>query len=64
MIIRHGERPGAVQPPFEVNAAGNRRKRVIGGSRLERAGALVELFDPASGTFRPGLVCDHGAVRT
>ncbi len=56
MIIRHGERPGAVQPPFGVNAAGNHESGSLAVLGWQRAGALVELFHPASGTFRPGLV--------
>jgi hypothetical protein len=57
MLIRHAEKPAPSGPPFGITAAGLRDSRSLIVDGWERAGALVELFDPLDGKLRrPGLV--------
>lgn len=56
MLIRHAEKPVGNQPPHGVTIDG-----IVDGKSLtvlgwQRAGALVELFDPSREPLRPGLV--------
>jgi hypothetical protein len=53
MIIRHGEKPAG--STSGVDADGNEDDSSLTAAGWERAHRLVELFDPAQGSPRPGL---------
>jgi len=53
MVIRHGEKPDGAEPG--VDAEGRPDDSSLTATGWERANRLVDLFDPASGTPRPGL---------
>ena len=52
MIIRHAEKPGESGMPYGVNADGEIDKESLTTRGWQRAGALVVLFDPASGPLQ------------
>ncbi|MDT0350364.1 hypothetical protein [Pseudonocardia charpentierae] len=54
MVIRHGEKPDGEEPG--VDAAGNVDDSSMTRVGWDRAHGLVDLFDPAQGTPKPGLV--------
>jgi broad specificity phosphatase PhoE len=54
MVIRHGEKPDGEEPG--VDAAGNPDDSSMTRVGWDRAHGLVDLFDPAQGTPKPGLV--------
>jgi broad specificity phosphatase PhoE len=54
MVIRHGEKPDGSAPG--VDAQGKTDDSSLTATGWERAHRLVELFDPAQGPARPGLV--------
>jgi hypothetical protein len=57
MLIRHAEKPAPSGPPFGITASGKQDPRSLIVLGWQRAGALVELFDPTDGELRrPGLV--------
>ena len=56
MLIRHGEKPVGSGPPFGIDSNGNPDGESLTVQGWERAGALVELFDPSVGQIRPGIV--------
>jgi broad specificity phosphatase PhoE len=53
MVIRHGEKPDGSDPG--VDAQGRKDDSSLTATGWKRANRLVDLFDPASGTLRPGL---------
>ena len=53
MLIRHGEKPDGTDPG--VDAQGKPDDNSLTATGWERANRLVDLFDPASGTPKPGL---------
>jgi broad specificity phosphatase PhoE len=53
MVIRHGEKPDGSEPG--VDAEGNKDDSSLTEVGWERAHRLVNVFDPASGSLRPGL---------
>jgi len=53
MVIRHGEKPDGTEPG--VDAQGNADDSSLTATGWQRAHALADLFDPASGQLRPGL---------
>jgi len=53
MVIRHGEKPDGEEPG--IDAAGKQDDSSLTRIGWERAHRLVDLFDPAQGTLRPGL---------
>lgn len=55
MLIRHGEKPVGSGPPFGVDAGGTQSDKSLTVVGWQRAGALVELFDPSDGRIRRGL---------
>lgn len=55
MIIRHAEKPAGSRPPLGIDADGNPDPHSLTVGGWTRAGALVELFAPGTGTTRPGL---------
>lgn len=55
MLIRHGEKPPASGPPFGIDADGDQDGESLTVRGWQRAGALVELFDPVVGKIRRGL---------
>lgn len=55
MIIRHAEKPAGSHPPLGIDADGNPDPHSLTVGGWTRAGALVELFAPGTGTTRPGL---------
>jgi hypothetical protein len=55
MLIRHAEKPTGKGSPHGVDANGNHDKESLTVLGWQRAGALVELFDPAVGKLRAGL---------
>jgi hypothetical protein len=55
MLIRHAEKPSGSGAPHGVDANGNHDKESLIVQGWQRAGALVELFDPAVGKLRSGL---------
>jgi len=55
MIIRHAEKPADTDAPYGIDADGNPDKHSLTVRGWMRAGALVSLFAPGSGTSRPGL---------
>ena len=55
MLIRHAEKPTGSGAPHGVDAKGNHDKESLIVQGWQRAGALVELFDPAVGKLRTGL---------
>jgi hypothetical protein len=55
MLIRHAEKPTGSGAPHGVDANGNHDKESLIVQGWQRAGALVELFDPAVGKLRSGL---------
>jgi hypothetical protein len=55
ILIRHGEKPVGSGPPFGIDSDGNQDGESLTVQGWERAGALVELFAPASGKLRPGI---------
>jgi hypothetical protein len=55
MLIRHAEKPTGSGAPHGVDANGNHDKESLVVQGWQRAGALVELFDPAVGKLRSGL---------
>jgi hypothetical protein len=55
MLIRHAEKPTGSGAPHGVDAKGNHDKESLIVQGWQRAGALVELFDPAVGKLRAGL---------
>jgi hypothetical protein len=54
MIIRHGEKPDKSSPGVDINGnpAGKSSLTQVGWNRARR---LVEVFDPSTGSLRPGL---------
>ncbi|HEY0812375.1 MAG TPA: histidine phosphatase family protein [Pseudonocardia sp.] len=54
MLIRHGEKPDGSDPG--VDAQGNEDANSLTATGWQRANALADLFDPASGQIRAGLV--------
>jgi broad specificity phosphatase PhoE len=54
MVIRHGEKPDGEEPGLD--AAGNPDDSSMTRVGWDRAHGLVDLFDPAQGTPKPGLV--------
>src|ERR1700694_5331160 len=56
MLIRHGEKPVGSGPPFGIDSNSNPDGESLTGQGWERAGALVELFDPSVDKIRPGIV--------
>ncbi|HUZ30343.1 MAG TPA: hypothetical protein VMU90_13930 [Solirubrobacteraceae bacterium] len=56
MLIRHAEKPAKSGSPFGVTATGIQDDKSLLVLGWKRAGALVELFAPAVGSIRPGLV--------
>jgi hypothetical protein len=56
MIIRHGEKPTGTGAPYGVTAEGVQDSESLTTTGWARAGALVELFAPAVGPVRRGLV--------
>ena len=57
MLVRHAERPTAAGvAPFGIDPMGDQDIASLTVRGWTRAGALVELFAPASGAIRPGLV--------
>jgi len=55
MLIRHAERPDGVGPPFGITVDGSVDPWSLTVVGWQRAGALVELFDPAVGAVKSGL---------
>ena len=55
MLIRHAEKPTGSGAPHGVDPKGNHDKESLIVQGWQRAGALVELFDPAVGKLRTGL---------
>jgi hypothetical protein len=55
-VIRHGEKPTGTGAPYGITAAGVQDSESLTTTGWGRAGALVELFAPASGHVRRGLV--------
>ncbi|MFE0020119.1 hypothetical protein [Amycolatopsis sp. NPDC059021] len=55
MIIRHAEKPDGSSPAQGVTADGEQSDGSLTVRGWTRAGALVELFAPASGAIRAGL---------
>jgi hypothetical protein len=55
MLVRHAEKPTGSGAPHGVDAKGNHDKESLTVLGWQRAGALVELFDPAAGKLRSGL---------
>lgn len=53
MVIRHAEKPDDTNPG--VDAQGNNDDSSLTETGWQRANRLVDLFDPASGSPRPGL---------
>ena len=53
MIIRHGEKPDGSHPGIDAN--GNQDDSSLTEVGWDRAHRLVDLFDPAQGSPRPGL---------
>ena len=53
MVIRHGEKPDGSNPG--VDAQGKEDDSSLTETGWERANRLADLFDPASGSLRPGL---------
>jgi hypothetical protein len=54
-VIRHGEKPPDEPPPHGVDADGDHDPHSLVPRGWQRAGALVTLFAPCLGQFRPGL---------
>jgi len=55
MIIRHAEKPGDSDTPRGIDADGKHDNHSLTVRGWTRAGALVQLFAPGTGTVRPGL---------
>lgn len=55
MVIRHGEKPDGSKSDPGVDAQGRPDDSSLTATGWERANRLVDLFDPASGTPKPGL---------
>jgi hypothetical protein len=55
MLIRHAEKPAASGPPFGIDSNGNQDPESLAVQGWQRAGALVELFDPKVGKLRLGI---------
>ncbi|WP_406634022.1 hypothetical protein [Amycolatopsis sp. WGS_07] len=55
MIIRHAEKPSGSAGPQGIDVNGSPDSHSLTVRGWTRAGALVELFAPASGTVRAGL---------
>jgi hypothetical protein len=55
MFVRHAEKPPPAGSPFGVTAEGERDAHSLTVLGWQRAGALVELFDPVDRTLRSGL---------
>ena len=55
MLIRHGEKPVGKKPPFGITVDGTEDPESLTVVGWQRAGALVELFDPAVRPVRSGL---------
>jgi hypothetical protein len=55
MLIRHAEKPPPSGTPSGVTAAGLKDSKSLIVEGWQRAGALVELFDPAAGPIRNGI---------
>jgi hypothetical protein len=55
MLIRHAEKPPASGPPFGITANGQQDPESLTVQGWQRAGALVELFDPKVGKLRKGI---------
>ena len=55
MIIRHAEKPADSDGPYGIDEDGNPDKHSLTVRGWMRAGALVQLFAPSSGSHRPGL---------
>jgi broad specificity phosphatase PhoE len=53
MVIRHGEKPDGSHPG--VDAQGNEDDSSLTETGWERANRLADLFDPNTGSARPGL---------
>jgi broad specificity phosphatase PhoE len=53
MVIRHAEKPDDSHPG--IDAQGNKDDSSLTETGWQRANRLVDLFDPASGSPRPGL---------
>ncbi|HEX4249120.1 MAG TPA: hypothetical protein VH008_14755 [Pseudonocardia sp.] len=61
MIIRHGEKPGALGDDEGVDPDGKSDNHALTARGWDRARALVPLFAPASGQLHPGLA-RHTAI--
>ena len=55
MLIRHAERPVSAGAPLGITVEGTVDPLSLTVVGWQRAGALVELFDPAVGSVRSGL---------
>ena len=55
MLIRHAEKPAGTEPPFGITVDGAMDPLSLTVVGWQRAGALVELFDPAVGAVRSSL---------
>ncbi len=56
MVVRHGEKPQAVSPPYGVTADGEQDADSLLVAGWTRAGALADLFAPSRGPLQsPGL---------
>jgi hypothetical protein len=55
LLIRHAEKPTGSGVPYGITADGERSDGSLTVQGWTRAGALVELFDPAGGGVRAGL---------
>jgi hypothetical protein len=56
MLIRHAEKPVGSGTPYGITSNGKRDSESLTVLGWQRAGALVELFAPARGSVRHGLV--------
>jgi hypothetical protein len=56
MLIRHAEKPKTKKAPYGVTISGHHDDKSLLVLGWQRAGALVELFDPAVGPIRTGLL--------
>jgi hypothetical protein len=55
MLIRHGEKPVGSKAPFGIDVDGKQDPESLTVLGWQRAGALVELFDPADEPIRTGI---------
>jgi hypothetical protein len=55
MLVRHAEKPVGKKAPFGIDANGNHDSESLTVLGWQRAGALVELFDPVVDKIRPGI---------